>query len=214
MKIDDIKDCEFFSIRSMSNIQVKDSPPFIARRLAAVGTRSINNLVDITNYVMHEWGQPMHAYDAQAVKDSQFHVRRGKQGEKYITLDGKERTLTPEMLIISDTEKVIGMPIMVVLIVKLVKKTTDIALEAASFLPATVRRSGRLLGLSSESALRFERGVDAATTKQASDRAAYLISKYCTSTTPVKIGPYVFSGKTEFPPTHIELRTERIEASS
>ncbi len=211
VKIDDIKDCEYFSIRSMSNIRVKNSPPFIVRRLAAVGSRSINNLVDITNYVMHEWGQPMHAYDARVVKDGKFHVRRGKQDEKYITLDGKERVLTPEILIISDSEKVIGMPIMGGANSEISEGTTDIALEAASFLPATVRRSSRLLGLSSESSLRFERGVDAATTKQASDRAAYLISRYCSEDTPVKVGPYVFGGKTEFPQTKVELRTSEIK---
>ena len=149
----------------------------MVRRLAAVGSRSINNLVDITNYVMHEFGQPMHAYDAQAVKDNKFFIRRGKQNEKYITLDGKERTLTPEMLIISDTEKVIGMPIMGGANSEINEKTQNIALEGARFLPAIVRRAGRLLGLSSESAIRFERGVDAASTKEASDFATYLISK-------------------------------------
>ncbi len=211
VKIDDIKDCEYFSIRSISNVRVKNSPPFMVRRLEAVGTRSINNLVDITNYVMHEWGQPMHAYDARAVKDGQFHVRRGKQGEKFFTLDGKERILTPEMLIISDSEKVIGMPIMGGANSEISESTTDIALEAASFFPATVRRSSRLLGLSSESTLRFERGVDPATTKQASDRAAYLISKYCASDSPVKVGSYVFGGKTEFPQTQVALRISEIK---
>ncbi len=210
IQIDDVKDCESFTIRTIGNLKVASSPPFIARRLAAVGTRSINNLVDITNYVMHEWGQPMHAYDAAAVKDGKFHVRRGKSGEKYTTLDGKERILSPEMLIISDTEKVIGMPIMGGANSEINDKTTDIALEAASFSPAIVRRSSRLLGLSSESALRFERGIDAATTKQASDRAAYLISKYCTGDGPVKIGTFVASGKGECTPVHIELRKKEI----
>ncbi len=160
---------------------------------------------------MHEWGQPMHAYDARYVKDGQFHVRRSKAGEKYTTLDGKERILSPEMLIISDTEKVIGMPIMGGANSEISESTTDIALEAASFLPAIVRRSSRLLGLSSESSLRFERGIDAATTKQASDRAAYLISKYCSANGPVKIGAFVAGGTADYKPTHIELRQAEIK---
>lgn len=115
------------------------------------------------------------------------------------------------MLIISDTEKPIGMPIMGGANSEISVNSKDIALEAASFLPALVRRSSRLLGLHSESGLRFERGVDAATTKKASDCAAYLISKYCAGDTPIKIGPFIAEGKTDFPDTKIELRLNEIK---
>ncbi len=211
VQIDDLKDCEYFSIRALGNIKIAPSPAFIVKRLAAVGTRSINNLVDITNYVMHEWGQPMHAYDTRFVSAGKFHVRRGRSGEKFITLDGKERTLTAETLIIADTEKVIGMPVMGGANTEIRNDTSTIALEAASFNPAQVRRTSRLLGLSSESGLRFERGVDSATTKQASDRAAYLITKYCLGSSPVKVGSFIAGGQAEHPPLHVDLRLKEIK---
>lgn len=211
VQIDNAKDCEYFSIRALSGIKIGPAPSFIIRRLAAVGTRSVNNLVDITNYVMHEWGQPLHAYDARYVTAGKFYVRRGKNGEKYTTLDGKERILTDETLIISDTEKVIGMPVMGGANTEIRDHSKDIALEAASFNPAQVRRTSRLLGLSSESGLRFERGVDSATTKQASDRAAYLITKYCTGNEPVKVGSLIAGGQAEHPPLNVDLRLSQIK---
>jgi phenylalanyl-tRNA synthetase beta chain len=211
VEIADLKDCEYFGIRDIKNIKVISSPFFIVKRLAAVGTRPINNIVDITNYVMHEWGQPMHAYDARYVSGGKFHIRRGRKEEKFTTLDGKERSLTEETLIVADPEKVIGMPVMGGANTEIRESTQNIALETASFNPAQVRRTSRLLGLSSESGLRFERGVDVVTTKQANDRAAYLIAKYCAGSEPVQIGAYVAGGSDKRPPLNIELRLSEVK---
>ena len=211
VKIADGKDCDYFSIRAISGIKIAPSPPFIARRLSAVGIRLISNIVDITNYVMCEWGQPMHAYDARFVKDGEFHIRRGKKEEKFITLDGKERILSDEMLVISDGEKVIGSPVMGGANSEINDRTTEIALEAASFNSTLVRRTSRLLGLSSESTLRFERGIDSTTTKRASDRAAFLISQYCANGNTFKVGQYVAGGQAEHPTPYVDLRLSEIK---
>ncbi len=107
VKIEDTEDCDYFTIRSLANIQVGPSPAFIKKRLESVGLRSINNIVDITNYVMHEFGQPLHAYDSNKIAGASFIVRRAKPNEKVKTLDGKERNLSEEILVIADEKNIV-----------------------------------------------------------------------------------------------------------
>jgi phenylalanyl-tRNA synthetase beta chain len=143
-------------------------------------------VVDITNYVMHELGQSLHAYDAAKLVGQSFFVRRAKDGERIKTIDGKERKLTSEVLVIADEKNLVGIAgIMGGLDSEVGEGTKAIALEAASFQPARVRRGTRLLGLHSEASLRFERGIDVNSAITASNRAAYLIAKYCGGAQPV-----------------------------
>lgn len=205
-------DCEFFTIRHMDGLKVGSSPPYIARRLEAIDMRPVNNIVDITNYVMHEFGQPLHAYDAKAISDHTIQVRRARTGETLKTIDAKERTLSDEILVIADSQKVLGIAgIMGGLESEIMKGSTAIALEAASFESARVRRGTRLLGLSSQSSLRFERGVDVASVSKASDRAAYLLLKHCSTNASRKIDSLTSAGSSERKPVSIGLRKHQIK---
>ncbi len=142
--------------------------------------RPVNNIVDITNYVMHELGQPLHAYDLEHLSGHYLEARRARSGEKLVTIDERERTLSEDVLVIADRQNIVGIAgVMGGKGSEIACNTTAIALEAASFESARVRRSSRCLGLSSDSSLRFERGVDVASVRRASDRAAFLMTKHC-----------------------------------
>ena len=209
IQIEKSEDCELFTIRYVSDIKVSESPEFIKRRLEAIGVRCVNNIVDITNYVLHELGQPLHAYDADKIVGQTFAVRRARKGETIKTLDGKTRSLSDEVLVIADGKELVGVAgIMGGLDSEISNGTTRLALEAASFQPARVRRGGRLLGLSSEASLRFERGVDVNTTARASDRAAYLVSQHCGQ---AKLGPMSKSGSEGRKPIPVSLRLGQIK---
>lgn len=208
--IENTEDCPYFSIRLIENVKVGPSPDWLARRLESLGLRTVNNVVDITNYVMLEYGQPLHAYDLAKLKGSTIAVRRAKNGEKLTSLDGKVRDLTDEVLAIVDAENVIGLAgIMGGKDSEISETTTTIALEAAAFSPARVRRGSRLMGLSSDSSLRFERGVDVETVKAASDRAAYLIAKYCGGEAKVK--SLFQSGSPKTTPTKVSMRLSQVK---
>lgn len=178
--IESAEDCPFFSIRLLKGVKIGESPAFIRRRLEAAGVRPVNNVVDITNYVMHELGQPLHAYDLTHVRGNYIRVRRGKEGEKLITIDGREREVDSRSLVIADDQGVIGVAgVMGGKSSEITDATAVVALEAAAFNARSVRHSSRLLGLSSDSSLRFERGVDPAGVGRASDRASYLMVEHC-----------------------------------
>ncbi len=212
IEIVDKSECEFFTIRQIGGLTVSASPPYIARRLEAIDMRPVNNIVDITNYVMHELGQPLHAYNAKAITDHTIRVRRAQPGEKLTTIDAKERELTDEILVIADANKVLGIAgIMGGLESEITNDTTTIALEAASFEAARVRRGTRLLGLSSQSSLRFERGVDVACVSKASDRSAYLLLKHCSNDASKKIDSLTSAGSSERKPVNIGLRKHQIK---
>lgn len=180
VSIEDLQECPFFSVRVIENVQVGPSPALIARRLEALGLRPVNNVVDITNYVLQELGQPLHAYDFDLLKGPLLAVRRAQEGETLVTIDGKDRTLPAEALVIADAEQVVGVAgVMGGKHSEITDSSRTLALEAASFNSARVRRTSRLLGLSSDSSLRFERGVDTASVRLASNRAAYLIATHC-----------------------------------
>lgn len=209
IQVENIEDCELFTIRYMTDVKIAESPAFIKRRLEAIGVRCVNNIVDITNYVMHEFGQPLHAYDADKIVGQTFAVRRAANGETIKTLDGKTRSLSDEVLVIADGKELVGVAgIMGGIDSEIGDGTTNLALEAASFRPARVRRGGRLLGLSSEASLRFERGVDVDTTARASDRAAYLVSQHCGQ---VKLRSMSKSGSEGKKPVRVSLRLGQIK---
>lgn len=180
IKIENVEDCPFFYSRVLAGLKVGPAPAFISKRLETVGIRSVNNVVDVTNYVLHEMGQPLHAYDLKAISGPSLEARRARVNEELITLDGKTRTLNSECLIIADGKGPVGVAgVMGGKQSEVSDHTESIVLEAASFNAARVRRSSRTLGLSSDSSLRFERGVDTASVKRCADKAAYLMVKYC-----------------------------------
>lgn len=179
ISVADESDCPFFSARIITGLTIAQSPSHIIRRLEAIGLRPVNNIVDITNYVLHELGQPLHAYDLSLLNGPSLQVRRGSSNEKLVTIDGKERELNGEITVIADSSSPVGVAgVMGGKLSEISEKSQAIALEAASFASSRVRRSSRLLGLSSDSSLRFERGVDTTSVRYCSDRAAYLIVKY------------------------------------
>lgn len=212
VQLENPDDCPFFTIRRLSGLKVGPSPDVIARRLEAVGVRSINNIVDVTNYVMHEYGQPLHAYDMSKLEKPEITVRRAKPDEKMVTLDSKERTMSNEVLVITNAGKPVGVAgVMGGENSEISDTTTDVALESATFNQARVRRGGRLLGLASESSLRFERGVDVGFTAEASDRATYLFLKYCSGDTTPKAGKLEKAGSDEIRAVSVDLRLAQLK---
>ncbi len=169
------RECTFYSARRIENISVKQSPDWLRTKLEAVGLRSINNIVDITNFVMLELGQPLHAFDADKLKGG-ITVRLARAGETFLALDGKNYSLGPNELMIADDARAIGIGgIMGGEDTGVTASTRNVLLESAYFSPSSVRRTARTLGLPSDASYRFERGVDAAMTLRASERAALLM---------------------------------------
>jgi phenylalanyl-tRNA synthetase beta chain len=168
--------CPRFTARAFTGIRIQPSPLWLQNRLRLSGMRPINNVVDVTNYVMLEMGQPMHAYDGQTLSGSTVIVRPAAPGEKLITLDGGERALKEGMIVIADREKAIGLGgVMGGLATEISAATEYVLLEAACFDPAQTRRTGRALGLASEASARFIHGIDRENVAAALDRAAQLL---------------------------------------
>jgi len=168
--------CPRYAARLMTDIQVGPSPFWLQDRLRSVGLRPINNLVDVTNFVMLETGQPLHAFDFEQLDEHRIVVRTAQPGEQFTTLDGKERELTPEMLMICDGQKPVGIGgVMGGLNSEIEARTTKVLLESAYFNPISIRKTAKKLGLNSDAAHRFERGVDPHNTLYAIDRAAELM---------------------------------------
>ncbi|MDB6094758.1 MAG: phenylalanyl-tRNA synthetase, beta subunit [Verrucomicrobia bacterium] len=170
------EDCPLYTAHIIKGVKIGPSPAWLQQRLSAVGLRPINNVVDVGNYVMLETGQPMHAFDARKLSGNQIIVRRATDGEKIITLDGKERILTGRMLVIADAEK----PVVIAGIMGgqnsgVVDDTTDLVLECAIFKRQAIRWTSRRLGLTSDSCYRYERGVDPHSALEAAYRAIDLI---------------------------------------
>ena len=176
--IEDLNACPRFSGVTISGVEVKASPAWMQDLLNAVGIRPINNIVDITNFVLMETGQPLHAYDTTAIDGGKVVVRKARQGEKFNTLDEVERTLTPDDLMICNAKS--GMCMAGVFggdRSGVSDKTTDIFLESAHFDPATIRKTAKHHGLSTDASFRFERGADINITLYAMKRAALLITE-------------------------------------
>jgi phenylalanyl-tRNA synthetase beta chain len=168
--------CPRYTARVIKGVKIGPSPDWLVKRIESIGQRSVNNVADITNYVMLEMGQPLHAFDLHQLRGERIVVRTAKNGEEITTLDGEERTLTPEMLVIADAER----PVAIAGIKGgedsgITDETVDVLLEAAYFAPAQTRVTSKTLALSTEASYRFERGADPEIAAKASDRAAALI---------------------------------------
>ncbi len=178
VEIKDTDLCTRFCARVCKNIKIAPSPEWMQRRLAACGIRPINNLVDITNYVMMEYGQPMHAYDLKNVAGNKIIVRRAKDGDEFQTLDGQVRKLDSEMLMICDTEKEIGLAgIMGGENSKITDDVQTVLFEAATFNGANVRKSSKRVGLRTDASSIFEKGLDPRNAEAAINRACQLIEE-------------------------------------
>ncbi len=178
IKIEDKQACPRYSAIALDNIEIKESPDWLKVRLMAVDLRPINNIVDITNYVMLDIGQPMHAFDADIVNE--IVVRRAKSGEIMKTLDGDDRELTKDMLVIADKKKPIAVAgVMGGADSEIRNETKSIIFEAANFEPAQIRKTSQILGLRTESSMRFEKSLDSELCPLAIARAVSLVKESC-----------------------------------
>ncbi|SMB98960.1 phenylalanyl-tRNA synthetase beta subunit [Thermanaeromonas toyohensis ToBE] len=170
--------CGRYVARVVRNVTIGPSPGWMQARLRACGMRPINNIVDITNYVMLEMGQPLHAFDYDLLKGKKIIVRRAKRGEKIVTLDGQERVLEENLLVIADKERAVAVAgVMGGLETEVTRQTRNILIESAHFDGVAIRRASRYLSLRSEASLRFERSVNIEGAPRAADRAAELMQK-------------------------------------
>lgn len=174
--------CFRYAARYIQGVKIGPSPQWMQNRLIAAGVRPINNIVDITNYVMLEYGQPLHAFDADKL-GGRIDVRLARPGETMVTLDDQERKLEPDMLLITDGDRPVALAgVMGGANTEVSEETVNIVLESAEFDPVSVRRTARRLGMRSEASLRFEKGVDPARVVPAIDRAAALMAAYAGGT--------------------------------
>ncbi len=170
--------CPRYTARVLTSVKIGPSPDWLQQALTAVGVRPINNVVDVTNYVMMECGQPLHAFDYDKLRGGRIIVRRAKAGEQLVTLDGQKHQLHPDRLVIADTERAVALAgVMGGAESEIVETTTTVLLESAAFNPANIRATVRALGIGSESSYRFERGVGLETVEFASRRATALIQE-------------------------------------
>ncbi|MCP4690890.1 MAG: phenylalanine--tRNA ligase subunit beta, partial [Desulfobacterales bacterium] len=168
--------CPRYAARLLTDITIGPSPAWLQRRLLSVGQRPISNIVDVTNFVLMETGQPLHAFDFDEVAESRIVVRPAKEGEPFTTLDEKKRVLSENMLMICDGQKAVAVGgVMGGMNSEIEDATTRVLIESACFNPISVRKTGKALGLSTEASFRFERGVDPGGTVDALDRAARLM---------------------------------------
>jgi len=208
VKISATRECPFFSARQIDNVKVRPSPDWLRAKIEAAGIRSINNIVDISNFVMLELGQPTHAFDADKLK-GEINVRLARDGEKFLALDGKTYSLTPENLVIADQERAVGVGgVMGGEETGVTESTRNVLLEAAYFLPASVRRTARNLNLPSDASYRFERGVDPEMILRASQRATELIREIADGHPAKEI---LAAGKIPASPADISLRYEKCD---
>ncbi|HEX6183596.1 MAG TPA: phenylalanine--tRNA ligase subunit beta [Pyrinomonadaceae bacterium] len=174
--IEDADLCPRYAARVVRGVKIGPSPGWLVRRLQAIGQRPINNVADITNFVMHEVGQPLHAFDLAKLAEQRIVVRRARAGEKLKTLDGAVRELDAEMLVIADATRPVAVAgVMGGEETEISDSTTDVLIESAYFAPQSVRRTSKALGLQTEASYRFERGVDYEGVRRAQDRCVALI---------------------------------------
>jgi phenylalanyl-tRNA synthetase beta chain len=210
IEIRDVNLCPRYAGRVVRGVTIKPSPAWLVRRLEAIGQRPINNVADITNFVLHEQGQPLHAFDLAKLTENRIVVRRAAAGEKLKTLDGVERELDGEMLVIADAVH----PVAVAGVMggeesEISGATRDVLIESAYFNPASVRRTSRILGLHTEASHRFERGVDYEGVLRAQARCVALICELAGgSATEDSIDVY----PKRIEPPIVSLRPERVKA--
>lgn len=204
--------CPHYTARVIRNARVAPSPEWLVRRLESVGLRAINNVVDATNYVMFELGQPLHAFDLKNLRGRRIRVRRAAAGEKLVSIDGHERALSPEMLVIADTERPVALAgVMGGRDTEVSATTTDILLESARFDPLSVRKTARALTMSSDSSYRFERGIDPALPVQASARAAALIAELSSGIAETALSQ---AGRADDTPRKLSLRLSQLKRTT
>jgi phenylalanyl-tRNA synthetase beta chain len=201
-------ECPFFSARRIDNVTVGPSPQWLRAKIESVGIRSINNIVDISNFVMLELGQPTHAFDADKLKGG-INVRLARDGEKFLALDGKTYLLKPDNCVVADDERAVGIGgVMGGEETGVTESTKNILLEAAYFLPASIRRTARELSLPTDASYRFERGVDPEMVLRASQRATELIQEIAGGTPAKEIN---IAGKLPANPADVSLRYEKCD---
>lgn len=202
VEIEDTKLCSRYIGRVVKNIKIEPSPVWLQRRLAANGIRPINNIVDITNYVMEEYAQPMHAYDLDELSGRKIIVRRAKDGEEFITLDGQTRKVDSSMLMICDAEKAVGIAgIMGGENSKITDNVTTMLFEAACFDGTNIRLSSKKLGMRTDAAAKFEKGLDPNNAMTAINRACQLIEE-------LKAGEVVGGAVDVYPEPKMEKRVK------
>ncbi|HWE96694.1 MAG TPA: phenylalanine--tRNA ligase subunit beta [Tepidisphaeraceae bacterium] len=201
--------CPHYSARLIRGVKVGPSPAWMARRLEAIGVRPISNIVDVTNYVLFEMGQPLHAFDFRKIEGGRIIIRRARRGERIISLDGKERVLADDMLVIADAVR----PVAIAGVMgghdsEVSADTTDVLIESARFDPLSVRKTSRALDLRSDSSYRFERGIDPLLPERASLRAAQLILEMAGGEL---LSGLVEAGATGYRPKVLALRLARLK---
>jgi phenylalanyl-tRNA synthetase beta chain len=202
------RECPFFSARKIDNVKVGPSPQWLRTKIESVGIRSINNIVDISNFVMLELGQPTHAFDADKLRGD-INVRLARDGEKFLALDGKTYSLKPDNLVVADQERAVGIGgVMGGEETGVTDSTKNILLEAAYFLPASIRRTARNLNLPSDASYRFERGVDPEMILRASQRASELIQEIAGGTPAKEIN---LAGKLPPNPADVSLSYDKCD---
>ncbi len=200
--------CPHYTATCIKGVKVGPSPKWLKEAIEATGQRSINNVVDVTNYVLHETCQPLHAFDAAKIKGGKLVVRKANAGEKLTTLDEKERTLTEEMAVIADAERALVVAgVMGSLDAEVEDATTDIVLEAAYFNPSSVRATARKLTLSTDSSYRFERGVDPKGVEYAALRAIDLILEVAGGTID---GPMIVEGQLVETISEVQIKPDNV----
>jgi phenylalanyl-tRNA synthetase beta chain len=200
--------CPRYATRLIRGVKVASSPIWLQRRLEAIGVGSINNVVDVTNFVLMEYGHPLHAFDYHQLAENRIVVRRIKTGELLKTLDEEERLLTSDMLVIADAEKPVALAgVMGGFDSEITDQTVDVLLESAYFQPSSIRKSSKALGMHTEASHRFERGVDHGSVIPAINRAAQLIAEIAGGEAAEGIID-VYPGKRA--PAPIKLRPERV----
>jgi phenylalanyl-tRNA synthetase beta chain len=203
-----LPECPFYSARRIENVKVGPSPDWLRAKIESVGIRSINNVVDVSNFVMLELGQPTHAFDADKLS-GEINVRLAREGEKFLALDGKTYELTPENLVIADDERAVGIAgVMGGEESGVTESTKNVLLESAYFLPASIRRTARDLNLPSDASYRFERGVDPQGILAASRRATELICDVAGARSAAAIG---VAGELPPDPPDVSLRYDGVD---
>jgi phenylalanyl-tRNA synthetase beta chain len=202
--------CPRYAARVVRGVKIAPSPDWLAQRLETIGQRPINNVADITNYVLHELGQPLHAFDLAKLAENRIVVRRAAKGESIKTLDGAERKLDEQMLVIADAKRAVAVAgVMGGAESEISNATTDVLIESAYFNPASVRRTSRLLGLHTEASHRFERGADPEGVLRALERCVALI---CEIAGGVATEDALDVYPNRFSEGAVGLRRERVEA--
>ena len=205
--IEDSDLCPRYAVRVIRGVKIAPSPAWLQRRLEAIGVGTINNIVDITNYVLMEYGHPLHAFDYHRLAENRIVVRRAKPGEKLKTIDAEERELTSDMLVIADAENPVALAgVMGGFDSEITDHTVDVLLESAYFHPPSIRKTSKALGMHTEASHRFERGADPEGVILALNRAAQLIAEIAGGEICSGIVD-VYPGKREA--INIKLRPER-----